>query len=832
MTRNLSRKQRSSAARWLRAAFLALFVGVASLAAAGYGLYHYLEPQLPDIEILSDIRYQIPMTVYSKDGLLIGQYGEKKRSPIAIAEVPNPVIQAFLAAEDNRFFDHPGVDYQGLMRAVFSFLRTGEKRQGGSTITMQVARNFFLSNEKTFFRKVKEILLAVKIESKLPKERILELYLNKIYFGHHAYGIVAAAQVYYGRLVSDLDLGEIAMIAGLPKAPSSFNPIVNPERALSRRNYVLRRMRKLGFIDDNRYAEAIAQPITASLHTQSIELDIPYIAELVRNEMYQQFGEDAYTNGYRVYTTIDSRLQLLAEKSLRLGLHDYDERHGYRSTKQRVDLKTVKTPTEWDERLSSFGQIGETVPGLVSAIKDGVAVVYLGNGRQIELDWKGVRWARRYINENSKGPFPRNIKDVLKPGDIIRVRKDQDRHWMLSQVPEVGGALASVDPSNGAIQALAGGYDFTLSKFNRATQAQRQPGSGFKPILYAAALSEGYTPSSVVNDAPIVYADPSQAGGIWRPKNYSGRFYGPTRLRIALAKSRNLVSIRLLKSIGLKKAIDTALDFGFLPDELPNSLPLALGTGSATPLRMAQAYAVFANGGFRINPFFIDRIETDSGKVLFQATPPTACLECADTANSAQSLARRVISPQAHYMMHSMLQDVIRIGTATRAQELGRSDIAGKTGTTNEYRDAWFNGYVPSLVTVAWLGFDSSKSLGEGETGGEAALPMWLRFMREALKGVPEYAFPLPSGLTTARIDPYTGVKASASNPNAIFEVSPTGQKPHPLAVMRRPRNYRPPAVESDAGASDNAEQDTSPANPVESRSRTAPVEKPLESLF
>ncbi|MGZ8243621.1 penicillin-binding protein 1A [Methylomagnum sp.] len=803
--------------------FLALLAGLIGLAVGGYSLYRYLEPQLPDIDILSDIRYQTPMSVYSKDGLLIAEYGEKKRTPIDIADVPKPVTQAFLAAEDNRFFDHPGVDYQGIARAVFTFVRTGEKRQGGSTITMQVARNFFLTSEKTLLRKIREIMLAIKIESKLPKERILELYLNKIYFGHHAYGIEAAAQVYYGKPIKELELSQVAMIAGLPKAPSSFNPIVNPERALSRRNYVLRRMRKLGFIDEAQYVKALGQPIDAALHTRPIELNVPYIAELVRNEMYQQFGEEAYTNGYRVHVTIDSRTQMLAEKSLRLGLHDYDERHGYRGTKQRIDLKKAKAQAEWDERLVGLQPIGETTPGIVVAFKDSVADVYLGAGRHAELDSRGVRWARRYIGINSQGSAPRGVKDAVKAGDIIRLRKDREGRWMLAQIPEAEAALASLDPKTGAIVALAGGYDFALSKFNRATQAQRQPGSGFKPVLYAAALTEGYTPSSVVNDAPIVYADPSQSGGVWRPQNYSGRFYGPTRLRVALAKSRNLVSIRLLKSIGLKKAIDTAIDFGFEPNELPNSLPLALGTGSATPLRMAQVFAVFANGGFRVEPYLIERIETDSGKTVLQATPQMACLECPVSSNPPQHQARRVISPQVHYMMNSMLQDVVRLGTATRALELGRADIAGKTGTTNEYRDAWFNGYVSGLVTSAWIGFDSSKSLGDGETGGEAALPMWMHFMREALQEIPEFSFPLPGGLSTTRVDPYNGVRASAGNPNTVFEVFPTGQAPR-SAAPRRPRAEPSPDSEPVSDGNDDSASEPASAPPA--------AEKSIESLF
>lgn len=723
-----------------------------ALVIVGYSLYRYIEPQLPDLQILSEMGPQLPMNVYSKDGLLIAQYGEKRRYPVSLADVPKSITQAFLAAEDNRFFDHPGVDYQGMGRAVFNFLKTGEKRQGGSTITMQVARNFFLSSEKTFFRKIKEILLAVRIESKLPKEQILELYLNKIYFGQHAYGISAAAQVYYGKTINELDLSEIATLAGLPKAPSTFNPIVNPERATTRRDYVLKRMLKLGYINQPQYENALAQPVTAYLRNRPIEFDAPYIAEMVRNEMYRQFGEDAYLNGYNVYTTLDSRPQLRIEKALRLGLHDYDERHGYRGTKDHIDPKIMETPARLDEQLQAFGPIGETIAGIVITATDRDADVYIGGGRHVNLDYSGVRWARKYINENARGPVPRGVKYVIKPGDVIRLRR-RNGHWMLSQIPEAEGSLVSMDAKDGALIALAAGYDFNLSKFNRAIQAQRQPGSGFKPILYAAAFQEGYTPSSVVLDAPISYTDPVE-GGTWRPQNYSHRYYGPTRLRVALAKSRNLVSVRLLKAIGLPKAIATAEEFGFEPSELPNALPLALGAGSATPLRMAQAYSVFANGGFRVEPYFIDRIETDKGKVVFEASPQTACLECSEVGERPQNLAYRVLTPQIHYMMNSMLLDVVRAGTANKAKSLGRSDIAGKTGTTNDYRDAWFNGYVPGLVTVAWIGFDSSKSLGIGETGGEAAVPLWLRYMREALQDVPVNQFTQPGGLSASRLEP------------------------------------------------------------------------------
>lgn len=819
--------------RFLAQLLLFFILGGASAAAiVSFALYAYLEPQLPDIEVLKDVRYQLPMSVYSRDGKLIAQFGEKKRSPLSIAEVPERAIQAFLAAEDDRFFDHPGVDYQGLLRATLTFLKTGEKRQGGSTITMQVARNFFLSSEKTFFRKIKEILLAIKIESRLPKQQILELYLNKIYFGQHAYGIDAAAQVYYGKHIYELSLSEIAMIAGLPKAPSSFNPITNPERALLRRDYVLKRMLKLHYIDDNEYQAAIGEPVTAKLHTPIIELNAPYVAEMVRSEMYQQYGDNAYVSGFKVFTTIDSRLQEAADRALRLALHEYDERHGYRGAERRISLSKLKRDNQRDEELASFPKLGDTVAGIVLAVGDRSSTIYLGKGRETELDWDGVKWAKRYINQDAQGPLPRSSKEVLKVGDIVRLRSSDvgGERWMLAQIPEAEGALVSLDPTQGAIVALAGGFEYSRSKFNRVTQAQRQPGSGFKPILYAAALNAGFTPASVINDAPITYYDPSMEGGAWRPQNYSGKFYGPTRLRVALVKSRNLVSIRLLRKVGLKKAIETARQFGFSTEDLPRSLSLALGSGTATPLKMAQAYAVFANGGFRVDPYLIDRIQMQDGETLFQATPPLACTDCEGTSNPPERIAPRVLSPQVHYMMNSMLLDVVREGTATRALQLGRRDLAGKTGTTNEQKDAWFNGYVPSLVAISWLGFDSSKPLGEDETGGHAALPMWIHFMQEALKEIPEQLFPQPAGLTTARIDPATGMLALPGSSRGLFEIFPSDRVPRYYAAP----SYSSAPSDNSTGSSDNTSAPPPPTAPLREPKGTASGSggKTIESLF
>lgn len=748
-----------------------IFGGSIILASCAFTLYRIIEPQLPDIQELFDVRYQMPMSVYSKDGLLIAQFGEKKYKHVDMDAIPDQTKKAFLAAEDGRFFEHHGVDFQGLMRAAYSFALTGEKRQGGSTITMQVARNFFLSNEKTFLRKIKEILLAFKIESQLTKSQILELYFNKIYFGHHAYGVEAAAQVYYGKSVAELSLDESAMIAGLPKAPSAFNPITNPERALLRRDYVLGRMLKLGDIDEDQYEKAIAMPVTAKLHAPLIELNAPYLAEMVRNELYAQYGEEAYISGYKVYTTIDSRLQKAGDSAVKLALYEYDERHGFRGAQKRVDLKSMN---DWDELLKENQQAPDLAPGLVLKSDAQTAEIYLNKTDKVTLNLDGVKWARKFISEDSVGMTPRRVDEVLKAGDILYLKRT-NRGWMLAQMPEVEGALIALDPANGAILALSGGFDFNHSKFNRATQAVRQPGSGFKPFIYTAALEEGFTPASVINDAPVAFEDPASEGGFWRPQNYDNKFNGPMRLRVALAKSRNLVSIRLLHLIGVPKAIETAKRFGFSQDELPNSLSLALGSGNATPLKMAQAYAVFANGGFKIEPFLIDRIQTQEGTVLFQAEPSNVCADC-------ETDPRRVISREVHYLINSMLQSVIREGTATKAMELGRADIAGKTGTTNEQKDAWFNGYTPSIVAVSWLGFDASKPLGDKETGGHLALPMWISFMKEALKDMPERIFPKPDSITTARIDPQTGL--TTEEPSGIIEFFPPGQVPQPSQAL------------------------------------------------
>lgn len=776
------------------------------------GLYLYLEPKLPPIETLKDVRLQVPLRVYSKEGQLIAEYGEMKRVPLRYEQFPKDLVHAFLAAEDNRFFEHPGVDYQGLLRAAAHLIRTGERGQGGSTITMQVARNFFLSREKTYTRKLNEILLSLKIERELSKEEILELYLNKIYLGKRAYGAAAAAQIYYGMELEELTLPQLAMIAGLPKAPSTFNPIINPERATLRRNYVLRRMRELDYISDGEYQAAVDAPVTASLHTLNTELDAPYVAEMVRAEMLERYGTDAYTYGYKVYTSIDARLQQAANLALHDNLIAYDRRHGYRGAEAHRALSATAEGPEWAEALQDFGSIGGLEPALVIALAVKEAVCYLPDGTLQVLPWEGMQWARPYIDENTLGKEPEQAADILQVGDIVRLERDGEGKWLLAQVPDVSGALVSLQPTDGALLALTGGFDFFQSKFNRATQAERQPGSNFKPFIYSAALEQGFTLASIINDAPVVFED-SELESEWRPENYSGKFYGPTRLHEALVNSRNLVSIRLLQSIGIRSAINYVTNFGFDPERLSRDLSLALGSATISPYELVRGYATFANGGFLIEPYFIQRIEDSDGNVLYEADPLIACddncadfipllpaaepEQAADAATDALMIsadgveqeavdgqaelpieelrlprpAPRTIDKRNVYLIRTMMQDVIRHGTGRRALQLGRNDLAGKTGTTNDQRDAWFSGYNNDVVTTVWVGFDNPHPLGSRETGARAALPMWIDYMREALRGRPEAIMKQPEGMVSARIDAATGEFTAADNPNAIFEL-------------------------------------------------------------
>ena len=774
--------------------FWILFITLAVVFTSGTGVaVYFIVSGLPDIEVLRDVRMQVPLRVYSGDGALIGEFGEKRRAPVTIEEVPEQLLQAFIAAEDDRFFDHPGVDWQGLMRAAFSLALTGEKKQGGSTITMQVARNFFLSREKTYMRKLNEIFLAIKIEKELSKSDILELYLNKIYLGQRAYGVGAAAQVYYGAGIADLNLAQHAMLAGLPKAPSRTNPVTSPEQATARRSYVLRRMLELDYIDTAHFNEADRAPVSASLHSPSIGLEAPYVAEMVRKDMVEKYGEEAYSAGYVVTTTIRAELQAAANRGLKLALSQYDERHGYRGPEHHYEIASGgHTRDEWEQLLSAHSAVGNLLPALVTDVQKLTASAWISGRGWIDLDWDSLRWARRYINENIRGRAPENAGDVVRVGDIVRVTRDAKGKWRLVQVPAIEGGLVSLDPHNGATLALVGGFDFYRSKFNRVTQARRQPGSSFKPFIYSAALEHGFTAASVINDAPIVYDDPGIEDK-WRPENYSGRSFGPTRLREALRRSRNLVSIRLLHAVGIRNTLRHMARFGFDTDSLPGNLSLALGTGALAPWQLAGAYTVFANGGYRVEPYFIERIETYTGELLFQADPVTVCAECLDNDTDAptattdgetaaeppaeaietvKNIAERVVNPQNIWIMNDLTRDVVRRGTGARAyRELKRDDIAGKTGTTNEQRDAWFAGFNPSVVAVAWVGFDDFSPMGRGEVGGRNALPIWIEYMRTALKDAPVTTPARPANIVTLRINLETGCPARANDDNAEFEV-------------------------------------------------------------
>ena len=747
-------------------------------------VYLHLEPKLPSTDNLREVELQVPLRVYTQDQLLMAEFGEKRRTPLTYNQIPQRLIHAFLAAEDDRFFHHPGVDYRGILRAAVQLILTGRRSQGGSTITMQVARNFYLSSKKTFTRKINEILLSLRIEGALTKEEILELYLNKIYLGNRSYGVGAAAEVYYGKHLHELDLAQMAMIAGLPKAPSRYNPIINPTRALQRRDYVLNRLAKLGYISEQELTEALKQRVTAELHGSQTEIDAPYISEMVRSEMVHRYGNQAYTEGYRVYTTIDKGSQHAADAALRNTLIEYDQRHGYRGPEQSFEISPEVDEAKLDQILQDIRKVGDLIPALVTDTDETTANIYLGEGNHVRIEWDGLSWARRHINENRRGKAPAKAADILKPGDLIRVIKITGREkerWQLSQIPAIQGALVALDPNDGAIRSLVGGFDYYQSKFNRVIQARRQPGSGFKAFIYSAALEAGFTAASIINDAPIVIND-YRLETEWKPQNYSGKFYGPTRLRHALTNSRNLVSIRLLRSMGMEHALNHAKLFGFDPNDLPKKLSLALGSGTVTPLQMAKGYAVLANGGFRVEPYFISKIINGRRETVFEAQPLKVCEECPQTAalneqgkpiypaKAPPGVAPQVISPQNYFLMNSMMRDVIQRGTATKAKVLGRKDIAGKTGTTNDQRDAWFNGFNRTQVAIVWVGFDSSAPLGHKEVGGEAALPAWIKYMQEVLKDVDEQALDMPADMVNILIDSKTGQPAPPWQKNAINE--------------------------------------------------------------
>jgi len=751
-----------------------------------------LLPDLPTVESIRDVPLKVPLRVYSAEGSLIAEFGEERREPVTIEQVPKMLIQAVLASEDDAFYSHPGVDFKGVVRAALANLRSGGHDQGASTITMQVARNYFLSPEKTYTRKLKEVLLAFRLESALTKDQILGLYLNKIFLGHRGYGFAAASRIYYGKTLDELTLPEMAMLAGLPKAPSRDNPLSSTERATERRNYVLKRMLKLGYIDRAAFETAFAAPLTASRHVTPVDYQAPYVAEMVRAYMVDHYGEEAYWRGFRVFTTLNVKYQQTADRAVRAGLMEYDHRHGYRGPAARHPLREGVTVEELDRALRSTPVAGNLLPALIVAVADKSATAYTRDKGLVEIPWEGLAWARPWVDANERGPRPEHAGDVVTAGDIVYL-DNTDKGWRLAQIPAIAGALVSMRPDDGAILALTGGFDFYLSKFNRVTQAERQPGSNIKPFIYSAALDNGFTPATLVSGAPVVVADKSQET-IWRPENYSGRFFGPTRLRKALSESLNLVSVRVLRAIGTGAARSHLDHFGFDQEKLPRGLSLALGSLSVTPLTIINAYAVFANGGYHVTPYFIKWIEDERGAVIEQAHPATVCRACVRSTpagagtevlpNMVLQRAERVLSAENHFLITSMMQDVIRHGTGREALQLGRTDLAGKTGTTNEFRDAWFSGFNPDVVTTVWVGFDDSATLGNRESGAKAALPIWIDFMKVALSGRPQHFFRPPDNVMTQTVDLESGQAVADGSPESYVEYFRVGTAPAVVAPL------------------------------------------------
>lgn len=802
--------------------------------------YVYLAPTLPTAASMRSFPLQVPLRVYTRSGALIAQIGEQRRVPVTYDEIPQLVREAFLAAEDDRFFRHGGIDYFSMLRSMYVDLTTGDYAQGASTITMQTARNMFLTRDKTIARKLQEIFVTLRMESQFTKQEIFETYLNVIFFGQRAYGVAAAAEVYFGKPLSELSVAEAAMLAGLPQAPSRYNPVTNPQRATERRHYVLLRMQALRFIDKDTAERSMHEEIRAREFAPRSAIEAPYVAEIVRQEVVARFGANAIDAGYKAITTIDGRLQTAANRALRLGLIDYDRRHGYRGAVRHVNLSASGGTKELDNELGNLLPVGNLTPAAVVSVAPTAARVYLRGGGFAQINWDGMSWAR--------GNAPSGKVDaILKRGDLIYVVYDGHDAAQLAQIPLVAGGFVALDPQDGAVVALVGGFDYFSNAWNHVTQARRQPGSGFKPFLYSAALEHDFTPSTVIMDAPVVVAD----GGIeqtWRPENDGGQFSGPTRLREALVHSRNLVSIRLLRAIGTDDVIEYASRFGFDPAVMPKNLTLALGTLPATPLEVATGYSAFANGGYKITPYFIERIENGEGKTVWQSSPRIVCDGCgpgdeatsplaaptlpaagaeggadgeggtdgrsaptgnftpatlagggptgnaggmtdAEAAKAAKVMtlappldeqsppmlatarrAPRIITAANAWLMDNIMADVIKRGTGVRARVLGREDISGKTGTTNESHDTWFNGFNPDLEATVWVGFDQEASLGEGEEGSSVAVPIWVRFMREGLRGLPDVPRAIPPGLVTARINAQTGLLAPAGDANAISE--------------------------------------------------------------
>ncbi len=800
--------------------------GGMAVTSAVIGAYYYVAPGLPPAETIREIPLQIPLRIFSRDRRLIAEVGERRRILVTFDDLPPHVVSAFVSAEDRRFFEHPGIDYQGILRAGIRIIGTGEISGGGSTLTQQLARDYFLSREQLFTRKLREAFLAYKIEQEFSKEEILALFLNKMFFGQRAYGVAAAAQVYFGKPLKDVNVAEAATLAGVLPAPSQYNPVRSATNAKVRRAYVLERMLDLDYIDKDTYQRALLYPMQSMLHGTATELSAPYVAEMVRQEMLTRYGEDTYRAGYEVLTTLDSRLQLAATYALRNGLLEYTRRRGYKGpiAELEVDPEILLTPyANWPEEiqlaLADQPNPGELDVAIVTAInEDNSAEIVLQDGSRSVLPWQGVSWAKPFVDRATTGAPPETIADVLAPGQIIHVMPTTLGYWALAQMPEAQAAVVSVDPRDGAITSLSGGFDFTTSKFNRAVQSARQPGSAFKPFIYSAALEYGNTVATVVDDSPVVI-ESSELEDVWRPLNYTGKFYGPTRVRDALVRSMNLASVRLLLyNTGVGNAVRHLQPFGFGDAALPRNGSLALGGGNTSPLDMAQAYATFANGGFAVTPYVIDTISGPDGQLLYRAEPFIVCRECQayadeepapvdtgelDETMSLESMvevgetfrpdaslapelyadinaAPRAISEQNAFLIQDMMRDVIRRGTGRRARVLERSDLSGKTGTSNDRRDAWFGGFNADLVSVVWVGYDDDLPLGPGEEGSRTALPIWIEFNRIALRGAPLHQLPVPEGIVSVRISKDTGCPASAVDASfeVMFEVFREGHVP------------------------------------------------------
>ena len=810
----------------LRIAGGAVWVGL-TLGFLGFyamiGSYLYVSPSLPPIDAMGSLSLPVPMRVYSRSGQLIAQIGEKRRELVAYDDIPLVVRQAFIAAEDQRFYTHHGFDYSGVLRAMWVDLTSHGYAQGASTITMQAARNMFLNLDKHIGRKLQEIFLTYRMEHEFTKEQILQTYLNVIFLGQRSYGVAAAAETYFGKRLDQLSVAEAATLAGLPQAPSTYNPATNPKGAQGRRRYVLGQMLKLKYIDAATAQSAGQEQVAAHDFGIIPDVEAPYVAEMARAEVVSRYGEDAVNSGYKVYTTIDGRLQTAADRAVRIGLIQYDRRHGYRGPLKQVNLEQRSSPAQFDALLAGVPGIGDLWPAVVVSVAPQSARVHIRGLGLAQIDWDGLSWAKRRISDTRTGTPPKHADEVVQRGDVVYVVTNGEGAAQLAQLPEAQSALVALDPNDGAIVSLVGGFDYFNNKFNRAVQARRQPGSGFKPFVYSAALENGFTPSSIVMDAPIVYDDSGQEK-TWRPENIEKGFEGPMRLREALVHSRNLVTIRVARQVGVDAIIDYASKFGFNPQEMPKDMTIALGSLPATPLQMASGYAVFANGGYRIDPYFIERIDNAVGQTVYRADPKIVCEQCdadaagggappadgadgklvattatqpaaaSGAASAAESagaggdpnrrpaglvlpllvpaqVAPRVISAQNAWIMDDMMADVIKRGTGIRAGlALHRGDISGKTGTTNEARDTWFNGFNRNIVATVWVGYDQERPLGEGEEGSRTAVPIWIDFMREALRDQPDRMRPMPAGLVTARISPRTGALAAANESDAIYE--------------------------------------------------------------